>query len=46
MLEMRLLISHFAWHFDAELVDEKEPSYEDRFVVRRGSLRLNVQRRK
>jgi len=46
LLEMRLLISLFIWHFDGKLVSEQEPFYEDRFVARRGSLFVSVERRK
>ena len=43
MLEMRLLIAYFVWHFDAELVQLEEPLFEDRFVARRGALEIRVQ---
>ena len=42
MLQMRLLIAIFVWSFDAELIEEKEPLYEDRFVARRGPLNIRV----
>ena len=42
MLEMRLLIAYFVWHFDAALVNNQEPVYEDRFVVRRGPCEIQV----
>ena len=42
MLEMRLLLAHFVWHFDASLVNKVEPLYEDRFVARRGPLHISV----
>ena len=42
MLEMRLLIAYFVWHFDAELVRKEEPYFEDRFVARRGPLEIRV----
>jgi hypothetical protein len=42
VLEMRLIIVLFVWHFDAELVSSEEPLYEDRFVARRGALDIRV----
>jgi hypothetical protein len=42
MLEMRLLIATFVWHFDAELATPEEPLYEDRFVARRGALDIRI----
>jgi len=42
MLEMRLLIAYFVWHFDATLVSREEPLYEDRFVIRRGPLQVLI----
>jgi hypothetical protein len=42
MLQMRMLVARFAWSFDAELIDHEEPLYEDRFVARRGTLRIRV----
>jgi hypothetical protein len=42
MLEMRLLIAYFVWHFDAELYRKEEPYFEDRFVARRGPLEVRV----
>lgn len=42
LLEMRLLIANFVWWFHAELVEEKEPLYEDRFVARRGPLNVRI----
>ena len=42
MLEMRLLIAYFVWHFDAELCRKEEPYFEDRFVARRGPLEIRV----
>ena len=42
MLEMRLLIATFVWHFDAELTTSEEPLYEDRFVARRGPLDIRI----
>ena len=41
-MQMRVLVATFIWWFDAEVVDEKEPLYEDRFVARRGSLKIRV----
>ena len=42
LLEMRLLLAYFVWHFDAELVSKEEPTFEDRFVARRGPLQIRV----
>jgi hypothetical protein len=42
MLQMRMLVARFAWSFNAELIDPGEPLYEDRFVARRGTLRIHV----
>ena len=42
MLQMRVLVAVFVWWFEAELVEDNEPLYEDRFVARRGSLRIRV----
>jgi len=42
MLEMRLLIANFVWHFDAELTTPDEPLFEDRFVARRGPLEIKI----
>ena len=43
MLEMRLFISYFVWHFrDAQLVYNEEPLFEDRFVARRGPLEVRL----
>ena len=42
MLQMRMLVARFAWSFEAELIDPEEPLYEDRFVARRGTLRIRV----
>jgi hypothetical protein len=42
VLEMRLIIATFVWHFDAELVSSEEPLYEDRFAARRGALDIRV----
>jgi len=42
MLEMRLLIATFVWHFDAELVRKEEPLYLNKFIVQRGSLEVRL----
>jgi len=42
VLEMRLVIALFVWHFDAELVKMEEPLYEDRLVARRGPMEIRV----
>ena len=42
MLQMRVLVAMFVWWFEAELVEEEEPLYEDRFVARRGPLKIRV----
>lgn len=42
MMQMKVLVAMFVWWFEAELVDDREPLYEDRFVARRGSLKLSV----
>ena len=39
---MRLLLAYFVWYFDAELVGQEEPTFEDRFVARRGQLEIRV----
>ena len=44
MLEMRLLIASFVWHFDAGLTTPGEPLFEDRFVARRGPLEIKITR--
>jgi cytochrome P450 len=42
MMEMRMLLAYFVWHFDAELVHPEEPVYEDIFIATRGPLELRV----
>jgi len=43
MMEMRMLLGYFLWHFDAELVHPgEEPVYEDIFIGTRGPLDLCV----
>jgi cytochrome P450 len=45
LIELRLVIARFVWRFDAELVEDKEPYYQDAFVVRRGALPIKIRRR-
>ena len=45
MVELRLVIARFAFRFDAELVDNNEPYYQDAFVARRGALPIKIWRR-
>jgi len=42
MMEMRMLLAYFVWHFDAELVRLEEPVYEDIFIATRGPLERRV----
>jgi hypothetical protein len=44
LMELRMMISMFVWHFDAEFVEvgQPEPFYEDAFVTMRGPLPLRV----
>jgi hypothetical protein len=42
MMQMKVLVAMFVWWFDAALVEDKEPLYEDRFAARRGSLKIHV----
>ena len=39
-----MMLASFVWHFDAELRYEgqPEPAFEDRFVVRKGSLETAI----
>ena len=46
LLELRIVIARFVYRFDAELVDRKEPYYQDAFVARRGALPIKLWRRK
>lgn len=43
LMELRLVIAMFAWHFDAEFVEgQREPYYKDAFVVLRGALPVRI----
>lgn len=46
LMELRMMIAMFVWHFDAEFVEEgqPEPFFEDAFVAMRGPLPLRVLR--
>ena len=39
-----MVFTKFVWHFDARLAEEgqKEPEYEDNFMVKRGPLWIVV----
>ena len=45
LIELRLVIARFVYRFDAELVENKEPYYQDAFVARRGALPIKIRRR-
>jgi hypothetical protein len=42
MMEFKMALATFAWHFDARLKVEgqPEPRYEDNFIVIRGPLEI------
>ena len=44
LMELRLTIAMFLWHFDAEFaeVGKLEPYYKDAFVVLRGPLPVRI----
>ena len=44
LMELRLVIAMFVWHFDAEFVEEgqAEPHYKDAFVVLRGPFPVRI----
>jgi hypothetical protein len=43
LMELRLVIATFAWHFDAEFAEgQREPYYKDAFVVLRGALPVRI----
>lgn len=44
MMQLRLIVSMFVWHFDAEFAEtgQSEPYYMDGFVAMRGPLPLKI----
>jgi cytochrome P450 len=44
LMEIRLTLAMFAFTFDAELVEQAEPSYMERLVAIRGPLFVRVKR--
>lgn len=44
IMELKLILAMFVWSFDAELIDDKEPFYKEKFVVMRGPLHLRLRK--